>query len=59
MLSSTNIFRYDDKIAVIEPSTGYVRCFLDGGYVNPKHERPANPDAVLNGSTNHVIVIVS
>lgn len=40
---------FSDKIAVIDPKSGYVRTYLDVGFVNPKHERPNNPDAVING----------
>jgi glutamine cyclotransferase len=39
----------EDRIAVIDPLSGYVRAFLDAGYVNPRHERPADQNAVLNG----------
>eukprot|EP00455_Lapot_gusevi_P047675 TRINITY_DN647_c0_g1_i1.p1 TRINITY_DN647_c0_g1~~TRINITY_DN647_c0_g1_i1.p1 ORF type:complete len:146 (-),score=16.60 TRINITY_DN647_c0_g1_i1:39-476(-) len=38
-----------DTIVIIDPHTGYVKKVLDVGFVNPKHERPPHPDAVLNG----------
>jgi glutamine cyclotransferase len=39
----------EDRIAVIDPLSGYVRAFIDAGFVNPRHERPADQNAVLNG----------
>jgi glutamine cyclotransferase len=39
----------EDRIAVIDPSSGFVRAFLNVGYVYPRHERPNDNNAVLNG----------
>ena len=39
----------EDRIAVIDPLSGHVRAFIDAGFVNPRHERPADQNAVLNG----------